>query len=106
MDESGTKRPAIGALPSLELRATFTNNTEGPLEIAVTDFVSPLGNFAVRPERLTLAPHQSAEINPMPAAYSDVITEITVEVRVRHAGKTESHSVRLRPVDQPATDGH
>ena len=89
----------MGALPSLELGATFTNNTTDPLEIAVTDFVSPLGNFAVRPERLILAPHQSGAIDPMPAAYSDVITELTVEVSVRHAGKTETRSVRLRSVD-------
>jgi hypothetical protein len=99
-DESGVTRRAMGALPTVELRAKFTNNTTSPIEFAVTDFVSPLGNFAVRPERLTLEPQQSGEIDPMPAAYSDSITELTVDVRVRHAGKTESRSLRLRPVDQ------
>ena len=80
----------------MELRAKFTNNSDQPVEIAVPDFVSALGNFAVRPEKLTLAPHASAELDPMPAVYPDTVTELTVNMRVRMLGKSDSKSVTLR----------
>ncbi|MEO7698512.1 MAG: hypothetical protein ABIZ04_04745 [Opitutus sp.] len=94
-DGAPTMRRPLGAAPTIELRAKFTNTTESPMLIAVTDVISGLGNFAVRPDRITLAPHSSAEIDVMPATYPDVIDELTVEVRVRHAGKNESRSLRL-----------
>ena len=105
-DDSGDgapiPRPAMSALPSVELRAKFTNDSETPLVFAVTDVISGLGNFAVRPDRLSLAPHESGELEAMPATYPDVINELAVEIRVRHAGKNESRSLRLHGVASPA----
>ena len=101
--ESGSApvRHPLGAPPRIELRGQFTNNTSGPIEIAVTDVVSALGNFAIRPEKMTIAAGQSAEIDPLPAVYPDPIDELTVDVRIRYAGKSENHSLRLRPAPTP-----
>jgi hypothetical protein len=101
-DESPAPRRAMSTIPTVELRAKFTNNSEIPLVFAVTDVISGLGNFAVRPDRLSLAPHQSGELEPMPAIYPDVINELAVEVRVRHAGRNESRSLRLHGAAAPA----
>lgn len=105
-DDSGDgapmPRPAMSAIPTVELRAKFTNDSEMPLVFAVTDVISGLGNFAVRPDRLSLAPHESGELEAMPATYPDVINELAVEIRVRHAGKNESRSLRLHGVSSPA----
>jgi hypothetical protein len=92
----------LGAPPRIELRGKFTNQTSAPIVIAVTDVTSALGNFAIRPEKLTLAAGESAEIDPLPALYPDPIDELTVDVRIRYAGKAENHSLRLTPAPTPA----
>lgn len=106
IDNDGESGPApmhrpLGAPPRIELRGKFTNKTNAPIVIAVTDVTSALGNFAIRPEKLTLAPSESAEIDPLPALYPDPIDELTVDVRIRYAGKSENHSLRLKPAPVP-----
>ena len=105
-EDAPMRRIPIGAPPTMELRAKFTNNSEAPVEFAVPDFVSPLGNYAVRPEKLTLAPHAIAELDPMPAVYPDTVTELTVNIRVRMIGKSDSKSVTLRGAPLPAPSSH
>jgi hypothetical protein len=94
----------LGAPPRIELRGKFTNHTSAAIVIAVTDVTSALGNFAIRPEKLTLAAGESAEIDPLPALYPDPIDELTVDVRIRYAGKAESHSLRLKPTPKSAAE--
>ncbi len=43
----------------------FTNQGAAPVTLHIDDFVSPLGNFAVRPDKLVLASGQSLETEPM-----------------------------------------
>ncbi len=100
----GEEGADLGAPPRIELRGKFTNHTSAPIVIAVTDVTSALGNFAIRPEKLTLAAGESADIDPLPALYPDPIDELTVDVRIRYAGKAESHSLRLKPAPTPAAE--
>lgn len=98
MDESGaTARFSAGAIPRIQLRVAVTNTSRETLGFAITDVVSALGNFAVRPERLSLAPGQSAQIDPFCSAFPEALTALTVEVRLRHAGQTETHTLQLAP---------
>lgn len=95
-DSPAPVRRPIGSPPRIELRGKFTNTTNAPIQIAVPDVLSALGNFAIRPEILTLPAGGSAEIDPLPSAYSESIDELSVDVRIRYAGKSETHSLRLR----------
>lgn len=95
-DSPAPVRRPIGPPPRIELRGKFTNTTNAPIQIAVRDVVSALGNFAIRPEVLSIPAGATAEIDPLPSAYSETIDELSVDVRVRYNGKSESHTLRLR----------
>lgn len=103
-DEPATVRGPMSAPPRIVIHVAFTNHGKETIDFAPTDVVSDLGNFAVRPERLALAPGQTAEIDPMTSNFPMVIKELTVELRVRRSGKSETRSVRLLPAaSAPAT---
>jgi len=96
--ELGEGGPSTAAhAPRLTLRVSFTNSGQNPCEFSVTDVISELGNFAVRPEKLSLQPGESGELEPMNSSYPEVVEELTVEIRLRQKGKTESHSIRIVP---------
>lgn len=104
-DEEGARpamRPGGRALmPRMVLRVTVTNRSEQPMDIAVTDVVSALGNFAVRPERLSLAPGEEATLDPFLSPFPDNFAELVVELRLRRGTERETQTVRLGPVDGP-----
>jgi hypothetical protein len=83
--------------PRLALRVSFTNHGQQPCEFSVTDVISELGNFAVRPEKLILQPGETGELDPMNSSYPEVVEELTVEIRLRQNSKTETHSIRIVP---------
>lgn len=88
--------------PRLTLRVAFTNHAPQPVEFSVTDVISELGNFAVRPEKLSLQPGETGELDAMNSSYPEIVEELTVEIRLRQNGKTESHSIRIIPQSQPS----
>ncbi len=102
-DGSAMRHPNIAIARAL-LHVTLTNNSKETLNFAVTDVISQLGNFAIRPERFSLAPGQSGEIDPLASTFQDPLTELTVETHVRHAGKKETQTVRLLPVAAAASE--
>ena len=57
--------PGGGRPVMIHLR--FTNRGTTTVGLQIADFLSPLGNFVVRPEKLTLEPGQSLETEPMTA---------------------------------------
>lgn len=63
--EVATARISEGQGPTMIFRIALENTGEKPLTVAVWEFNSVLGNFAVRPERLELHPGIAAEFNPM-----------------------------------------
>lgn len=94
----GEAGPSVAArAPRLTLRVSFTNHGQQPSEFSVTDVISELGNFAVRPEKLTLQPGETGQLDAMNSSYPEVVEELTVEIRLRQNGKTESHSIRIVP---------
>lgn len=103
-DGSAMRRPNIAVARAL-LHVTLTNNSKETLNFAVTDVISQLGNFAIRPERFSLAPGQSGEIDPLASTFQDPLAELTVETHVRHAGKKETQTVQLLPIVGPERSG-
>ena len=88
--------------PTLTLKLTLANTSNEPLTVVVRDVKSELGNFAARPERVTLAPQESVELDPMFPLADSVVGDIPLTVALRSAEQTESQTVMLRPTRAPA----
>ena len=97
-DGSPVLHMRASSLPAVTLRLKFENTSPDPLDVQIRDVTSDLGDFAVRPERLLLAPGQSAEVDPMVSQLGVTSDEFPVTVELRLAGKTEKKDVILRSV--------
>lgn len=80
----------------------FTNRTAATVDLYINDFVSPLGNFAVRPEKLTIEPGQSLETEPMTSQLAGAFTEALATLVLRVNGKVEKKMLPLKQVAPPA----
>jgi hypothetical protein len=104
---SGNKglRPLMGASgPTLSIHLRFTNMGTERVELVVEDFASPLGNFAVQPEKLEIEAGQSVETEPMSSLLAaDSLTETEVTLALRLSGNAEKKVLALRAV--PAANG-
>jgi hypothetical protein len=89
-------RPANG-LP-LMIHVRLLNTGTAPVEVAVRDFVSPLGNFVVQPATLMVPAGESAEFSPMTSfVQGDLPDEMPATLTLRIAGQTEKQVIVLRP---------
>ena len=82
--------------PAEMIHLQLTNHGTERINVNIVDFVSPLGNFAVQPEKLTLEPGQSVEVEPMTSRLGGAVTEVEATLVLRLAGKTEKKIVVLR----------
>lgn len=93
----------VRVLPTRQvLHVALTNHAATPLAISVTDVTSLLGNFAVRPEHLTIAPGETAELEPMMANSADNYEELDVTLAIRKDGHTDQQTLALKLVS-PST---
>ena len=80
-------RMALGSpLPPVTTRLKLENRSQEALEIEILEVNSVLGNFAVRPAKLTIAPGQTAEPDPMISQLGVTSDEIPVKVSLRKVG--------------------
>jgi hypothetical protein len=77
-------------VPPITMRLILANQTKQTLEVEIVELNSDLGNFAVQPDHLTLAPEKSAEPYAMNSQLGAAGGEIPVKLALRYAGKTES----------------
>ncbi len=89
-------------MPPVTLNVLFENRGTEPLTIEVTTVDSELGNFAVRPEKLTLAPGEKGTLDPMISQLGVTNDEIPLKLELRTAGKKESQVVLVKNVISPA----
>lgn len=97
-DGSPTLHMRASSLPPVTLRLKLTNLSTEPLDVQVRDLKSDLGDFAVRPERLLLAPAQAAEVDPMVSQLGVLSDQLPVTVGLRLGGRKETHDLLLTPV--------
>lgn len=90
------RRAAGSPMPPVTLRVAFENKGTEPLEIECTEVNSYLGNFAVRPPKLTLAPGSSGALEPMVSQLGVTSDEIQLKLEVRYAGKKEQQVVIVK----------
>lgn len=84
-----------------QLQLRLTNRGTAPVEVEVIDFDSVFGNFAVRPDRFTLAPGESAEAEPMVSRLEVNGETFLLTVRLRIGEQIEEHVLTLREVAEP-----
>lgn len=101
--DDGTPRLNLHAssLPPVTLRVKLTNLSPAPLDVQVREVKSELGDFAVRPEHLLLAPDQSGEVDPMISQLGAPGEGFPITISVRVAGQIETHELILDVVKRP-----
>jgi hypothetical protein len=85
-------------MPPVTLCLSLTNKAQdgAPLEVEIVDFESDLGNFALKPDRVSLAPGQTGGPGSVVSRLGVTSAEIPVKVTLRCGGKKETQSVVLR----------
>jgi len=75
-----------------------------PITIEILDFQSPLGDFALKPDRLALVPGQTASPDAVTSRVGIAAAEIPVQLTLRLAGEKEARTILLRAgaAPQPA----
>jgi hypothetical protein len=96
------QRAAGSPMPPVTLRVQLENHGTEPLEVEVTEVNSDLGNFAARPEKLTIAPGASGALDPMISQLGVSSDEIPVKLTVRAAGRTETQTITVKSILPPA----
>lgn len=92
------RRAAGSPMPPVTLHVYLTNHDTAPLDIEVTEVNSDLGNFAVRPPRLTIAPGETGNLEPMISQLGVTSDDIPLKLSVRSAGKKESQIIEVKNV--------
>ncbi len=96
------RRAAGSPMPPVTLRVKLQNKGTEPVEIEVTEVNSDLGNFAVRPSKLTIAPGEIGELNPMVSQLGVTSDEIPLKVSVRTGAKRETQVIALKNLIVPS----
>jgi hypothetical protein len=114
-DSSGEDAPSptmrASNLPPAMLRLRLENTGAATVDVEVRDLNSDLGDFAVRPDKLTIEPGQSAEPDPMESLLGLDTYALPVTITLRSGGKTETKVLTLQlvkpaptPASAPAAD--
>jgi hypothetical protein len=96
--QARARRAAGSPMPPVTLRVLFENKGTEPLELEVTEVNSDLGNFAVRPPKLTIAPGEKAVLDPMISQLGVTSDEIPLKLAVRTGGRKEQQVVIVKNV--------
>ena len=96
--QARARRAAGSPMPPVTLRVLFENKGTEPLELEVTEVNSDLGNFAVRPPKLTIAPGEKGLLEPMISQLGVTSDEIPLKLAVRTGGKKEQQIVVVKNV--------
>lgn len=96
------RRAQGSPMPPVTLRVQFENRGTAPIDIEVTDVNSELGNFAVRPPKLTIAPGEKGSLEPMISQLGVTSDEIPLKVSVRLGGKKETQVITVKNIILPS----
>ncbi len=98
MRQARARRAAGSPMPPVTLRVLFENKGTEEIELEVTEVNSDLGNFAVRPPKLKLAPGEKGLLEPMISQLGVTSDEIPLKLSVRTGGKKEQQVVVVKNV--------
>lgn len=87
--------------PRSALTFRFTNSGPQPISFTIVDVNSPLGDFAPRPDKLTIAPGEQGSIDPMLSNRDDNFDELDVTLVIKIDGKNETRILKLQRPQEP-----
>ena len=61
----------------------------------IADFLSPLGNFVVQPEKFTLEPGQELAVEPMTSRLAGEMSSGEISLSLKSGGTTETKTITL-----------
>lgn len=96
--QARARRAAGSPMPPVTLKVAFENKGPEPIEIEITEINSILGNFAVRPPKLTLAPGGNGVLDPMISQLGVTSDQIPLTVTIRRGGKREQQTVLVKNI--------
>jgi hypothetical protein len=96
--QAKARRAAGSPMPPVTLRVQFENRGPEPVVLEVTEVNSDLGNFAVRPPKITIAPGEKGMLDPMISQLGVSSDEIPLKLAIRVAGKKETQVVPVKNV--------
>lgn len=96
--QARARRAAGSPMPPVTLRVLFENRGTEPIELEVTEVNSDLGNFAVRPPKLTIAPGEKGVLDPMISQLGVTSDEIPLKLSVRTGGKKEQQVIIVKNI--------
>lgn len=100
-DEEGPRGrvPGMGrpSGPPVRIHLRLTNRGAEAVEVTIADFLSPLGNFVVTPEKLSLDPGVALEVNPMTSALAGEVESGEIQLRLKARGASETKTISLHP---------
>jgi len=98
MRQAKARRAAGSPMPPVTVHVIFENHGPQAVDVEPTEVSSDLGNFAARPKKLTLAPGESADLEPMVSQLGVTSDEIPLTVSIRVRGKTETQVIPIKNV--------
>ena len=96
--QARARRAAGSPMPPVTLHVWFENKGTAPVDIEVTEVNSDLGNFAVRPPKLTIAPGEKGLLEPMVSQLGVTSDEIPLKLALRSGGKKEEQVVIVKNI--------
>ena len=85
-------------MPPVALHLRLTNKSKETLDVTFVLCKSELGDFAVRPEKLALAPDQTAEPDAMTSRLGLTSDELVLRVSLKTGGVVEAKDLVLKAV--------
>ncbi len=82
-------------LPPVTLHLILSNKGPNPVTVTMVDFNSDMGNFAVDPDTLTIAPGQSAEPTPMVSELGVSSDVMPFKVTLKYGAARESRTIQV-----------
>lgn len=92
------RRAAGSPMPPVTIRLKLENRSGEALDVDLLEVNSDLGNFAVRPTKLSLAAAQTGETDPMVSQLGVTSDEIPMKVALRIAGKKELQVIPVKTI--------
>ena len=91
----------LAAMPRQTLTICFTNRSSTPVTLTITGLDSLIGNFAPRPEKLTIAPGATESLDPVSGDAGGLLNWLDATLSLRHDGTVETHTMHLVPTGEP-----
>lgn len=99
-----TRRAAGMGSPPVMIHLRFANNSPARMDVVIADFLSPLGNFVVQPEKFSLQPGEALTVEPMTSRLAGEIGggEISLSLKAGDVTETKTIALELVPEGLPA----